>query len=377
MNKSRFKKRNIVAERPKYWVRLTRFCNNNCIFCLDKQNQNGTHLELKEIKNELKKGRKLGINKLILSGGEPTLHPDYLKIIKFSKDIGYKEIQNITNGRMFAYKNFLEKAVKNGLTETTFSIHGHTKELYEKQSGIKDSYEQALAGLINVLNFKNLIVNIDIVINKINYKYLEKIIRFFINLGVKEFDLLQVIPFGAAWENKKNLFYDSKIALPYLQKAFSLQKKYPDIYLWTNRFPAQYLEGFEEMIQHPIKLQDEIRGRKEILEDFLKRNKIMNCYGAQCQYCFLKDFCSDLSKIKKTGKLASKDYPYCLKMKQPKDNTFFWKNFDIDKFLDFFIKYRYFVKSLRCNNCRYDKTCSGMQIDYIRKYGFKKLKPSK
>jgi len=377
MNKKRLAKRNIAAEQPKLWVRLTRLCNNNCVFCLDKQNQNGSFLKLEDIKGELERGRKQGVGKLILSGGEPTLHPDYLEILKLGKQIGYKQIQTITNGRMFAYRNFLDKAVAAGLTETTFSVYGHTKSLYEKQSGVKGSFEQALAGLINALNNKKLIVNIDTVINKINYKQLEESIRFFINLGVKEFDLLQVIPFGAAWENRKKLFYDCKIALPYLQKVFSLQKKFPDVYLWTNRFPPIYLEGFEELIQHPVKLKDEIRGRKRMLDGFVLENKIMDCYGEKCQYCFLEGFCADLVEIKKTGKLVSRIYPLCLKAGRAKEKAFSFKNFDVYKFLDFFIKNRYFVKSVRCGDCQQNKQCSGMQIDYIRENGFKKLKPLK
>jgi MoaA/NifB/PqqE/SkfB family radical SAM enzyme len=377
MDKSKFVERNKAAETPKHWVRLTYLCNNNCVFCLDKQNQKGKLVPFKEIEKELKGGRKSGINKLILSGGEPTVHPDFLKIVKFAKDIGYKEIQTITNGRLFAYKNFLDQAVANGLTETTFSIHGHTKELYEKQSGIKNSFEQALTGLTNSLNNKNLIVNIDIVINKINYRYLDKILRFFTNLGVKEFDLLQIIPFGAAWQNKNKVFYNLKKAAPYFKKAFSLQNKYPNIYIWTNRLPAQYLEGFEELIQHPIKLFDEIRGREKILKNFIKKNKLMNCYGAQCKYCFLNNFCSDLIKIKKIGQLISKTYPPCIKIDKSSIEKFLWKDFNLNKFLNFFIDHRYFVKSLRCDNCRYNKNCSGMQINYIRKNSFKKLTPLK
>jgi len=377
MNKRRFAKRNKVAQTPKYWVRLTRVCNNNCVFCLDKAAQNGTSMPLSEIKNQLKQGRKQGFKKLILSGGEPTLHPDYLEIVKFGKDIGYDDIQTVTNGRMFAYKDFLEKAVENGLTETTLSIHGHTKKLYEKQSGIKDSYEQVLAGLTNVLNSKKLIVNVDIVINKINYKYLEKIIRFLINLGVKEFDLLQVVPFGAAWENKNKVFYDPRACLSYLHKAFALQEEFPQLYIWTNRLPAFCLEGFEELIQHPFKLKDEIRGRKDMLEDFIKNGKMMNCFGERCKYCFLLMFCQDLIELKNKGNLISKPYPLCLRLKQPPVKKYLWANFNLNNFLDFFIERRYFVKSIRCKKCRYNKSCFGMQINYIRKHGFKELKPIK
>jgi len=376
MDKSNFTKRNKTAEKPKHWVRLTYICNNNCIFCLDKENQGGTFVPLEEVKKELERGRNLKIKKLILSGGEPTLHPDYLEIIKFAKKIGYQEIQTITNGRLFAYKNFLDKAATNGLTEITFSIHGHTKNLYEKQSGIKGSFEQALTGLVNALKSKKLIINIDIVINKTNYKYLEKIMEFFINLGVKEFDLLQIIPFGAAWHNKNKIFYDLKKAAPYFSKAFSLQRKYPDIYIWTNRFPPQYLEGFEELIQHPIKLHDEIRGRKKMFDEFLGKDVLMNCFGQKCSYCFIKNFCKDLIELKKNKKIKSRKIAYCL------DNKYEFKGkefipagkINLKKFLDFYIENRYFIKSLRCQTCKQTKKCDGAPINLIRKEKFKILK---
>ncbi|MBN1899548.1 MAG: radical SAM protein [Spirochaetes bacterium] len=377
INKERLIKRNEAAETPKYWIRLTRMCNNNCVFCLDKFIQNGTSIDMKTIKCQLREGRKNGIKKLVLSGGEPTLHPDYLNIVKFAHDIGYDGIQTVSNGRMFAYRKFLQKAVDNGLTETTFSMHGHTKALYERQSGIKGSFQQALTGLINALKIKGLIVNLDIVINKVNYKFLEEIIRFYINMGVTEFDLLHMVPFGSAWENRKKVFYNPRYQLSYLHKAFALQNEFPWIYLWTNRLPAIYLEGFEELIQNPYKLKDEVRGRRRILENYLWKNRRMVCFGERCRYCFMDMFCQDLMTIKKTGRLESRPYPACLKLKKPRVRAYTWKNFDLDDFLDFFIDYRYYVKSFRCFDCRYHGSCSGMQINYIREHGFKVLKPFK
>jgi MoaA/NifB/PqqE/SkfB family radical SAM enzyme len=377
MNKARLADRNKVAETPKYWIRLTRRCNNNCIFCLDKEAQNGSFIDLDTIKLQLRQGREQGIKKLILSGGEPTLHPDYLKIVKFASGIGYKGIQTVSNGRMFAYKGFLQKAVANGLTETTFSMHGHTGELYERQSQVKGSFEQALRGLLNALNTKGLVVNIDIVLNKINYKYLEDIIRYYVGLGVGEFDLLQVIPFGAGWESRRKVFYDPRRNLSYLHKAFSLQEEFPWIYIWTNRLPAVYLEGHEELIQHPFKLKDEVRGRRQMLDDFIGNDVMMNCHGPRCRYCFLKMLCHDLIEVKKTGALSSRPYPRCVRVKSPGLKKYSWSGFDLNTFVDFFIDYRYFVKSFRCASCRDNKTCAGMQINYIREHGFRVLKPRK
>lgn len=376
--RNRIGARNRAAEKKKYWLRLTNTCNNNCIFCLDSELQNGTVRSLAKIKNELKKGIKEGAKKLILSGGEPTLHSNFLELIRMARKVGYKEIQVVSNGRLFYYQNFLKKAVENGLTEITFSIHGHTKDLYERQSRIKGSYRQALLGLYNALSIKTLIVNIDIVINRINYKYLEEMLRFFIKLGVGEFDLLQVVPFGNAWINRRKVFFDIKKALPYLRKAFSLQTKFPNIYIWTNRFPAQFLEDFEELIQHPIKLYDEIRGRKYIFQRFIEHDRIMPCFGERCSYCFLEKFCADLIKLKEKRIIFSSKLPLCLNSNNGRLVKFKAdKKIDIVNFLDFYIKHRYFLKSLRCNNCRHFKKCDGAPIVLIRKRGFKILKEPK
>lgn len=362
-----------AAKEKRHWVRLTRVCNNRCIFCLDSENQNGSFVPLKEIEKDLRQGRSENIKRVILSGGEPTIHPQFLEIIKLAKSLGYSHIQVITNGRIFTYKDFLVKVVKEGVSELTFSIHGHTKTLYEKQSQVKDSFEQAIQGLLNALSISGLIVNLDIVINKINYKHLDKILRFFIKLGVREFDLLQVMPFGRAWENKEKVLYNVEEALPYLRKAFALSKN-KNLFLWTNRFPVEYLEGFEDLIQHPIKIIDEVKGRELMFTQFLKEGKLMNCYGERCQYCFLKDFCKDLIEFQKKKILFSKPSPMCVKLSLPLIKL---DEADIYQFANFYINHRYFVKSRGCKECYFSKVCFGAPIDYIRKERFTILKPLK
>ena len=202
--------------------------------------------------------------------------------------------------------------------------------------------------------------------------------RFFIELGVGEFDLLQVVPFGNAWKNKNIVFYDLKKAMPYLKKAFNLQYRFSDIYLWTNRFPAQYLEGFEELIQHPIKLYDEIRGRKYIFKRFIEKNKIMPCYGKRCKYCFLENFCIDLIELKEKQIIFARKPAFCLNSNDRPTAKFKANSkVNITDFLNFYIKYRYFLKSLRCNECRYFKECDGASIETIRARGFNFLKIKK
>jgi pyruvate-formate lyase-activating enzyme len=369
-----------AATKSKHWVRLTKVCNNNCLFCLDKDSQNGTAVSLSEIKNNLLIGRKKKIDQVILSGGEATIHPNFSDVVKMAKKMGYSHIQVITNGRMFAYPDFLISAVKAGVNEVTFSIHGHDERLHDAQTQIKGSFRQAIDGLKSALSVNGLIVNIDIVINKINFIYLADILKYFIDLGVSEFDLLQVIPSGQAWKNRKKLFYDVSKGMPYIRRALLFSRD-PEIFIWTNRFPPVYLEGFEDLIQHPNKLYDEIRGRQNMFESFVKRGRMMRCWGERCRFCFLKNFCKDLEIFKRKKRLISKKMPLCLRKKIcDKSQKIIKKDeiFDVYKFLEFFIGYRYFVKGINCKkSCIYFSKCDGMQIDFIRKNGFKSLVPIK
>jgi len=377
MPDNKLKIKDKVAEEKRHWVRLTKVCNNNCLFCLDKENQNGEIVPFNQIIDELKNGRKEGATRVILSGGEPTLHSQLIEIIKKAKKLGYSHIQMISNGRMLAYNKFAEKLKNAGLNEVTLSLHSHLKNQFEEITQVKGSYEQAMKGLLNALKY-NLIVSVDIVINKINFKTLKETLNFFIKLGVTEFDLLHLAPFGSAWSNRNKIFYSPRQAKKYLDKAFELSKN-KNLFIWTNRLPAVYLEGYEELIQHPIKLADEVRGMGNELRGYIENGRMMSCFGKRCNYCFMNGFCADLTKLKKEKILKSKSAPFCLlgssrQNKKPKIFKF-KRNMDLNEFLDFYIKNRYFAKSFRCKKCRYFSKCDGAHIEEIRIKGFRILKP--
>ena len=440
-----------VAAQKRHWVRLTRGCNNHCLFCLDSDSHDNSLISFQKIKLDLEKGINKGLLRVVLSGGEPTIHPDFLKIIKQAKKIGYQRIQVITNGRMFFYKGFLQEAIEVGLNEITFSIHGHTAKLHDQLTGIKGSFNQAIIALKNALLNKELIVNIDICINKKNIKYLREILENFINFGVYEFDLLQIVPFGRAWNNRKKLFYNLPKTVSYFKKALELSRD-NRLHIWTNRFPAEYLEGFESMIQDPSKLHSEIEGMEKTFDEFLNSGKIP-CAGKRCQFCFMEKFCAYLKNWKKkrnhsqknnksfifiNKKTASKilsdikkleasqdkivfsvknylqlsqsikedidlkDFfdklsqlsnvhfktqkiPFCFypsgqhldKNDLISDFSCFKNKFNWNAFVNDFIINGYFVKSVRCQKCIYEKKCPGAHINYIRNFGFKSLIPQK
>ena len=290
-----------AAHEKRNWVRLTFACNDHCIFCLDSNTHNGDMRDRIEVRDQILEGRRNGATRLILSGGEPTIHPNFVDFVRLGRQAGYTKIQTVTNGRLFSYGDFLKRSLDAGLSEITFSVHGPNAKVHDALVGTKGAFEEEMTGLRSALSDGRPIVNIDVVVNRGNVKQLPEMLRLFTSMGVGEFDLLQVVPFGRAFEEGKDtLFYDLFEMRPYLQEALAYSKR-PDVHIWMNRFPPQHLEGYEHLIQDPYKLNDEVRGRKEEYARLLDDGVWLDCRDpARCKYCYLEKLCDTLESVIET-----------------------------------------------------------------------------
>jgi MoaA/NifB/PqqE/SkfB family radical SAM enzyme len=259
-----------------------------------------------EIKQRIIEGRRNGATRLILSGGEPTIHPSYIKFIKYGRLAGYRRVQTVTNGRLFSYPDFLGRCLDAGLQEITFSIHGHNAKVHDALVGVKGAFDEEVEGLRQALADGRPIVNIDVCLNRGNIRKLPELLDRFIDMGVREFDLLHLIPFGDAWDKKHRdtLMYDIDEAMPFIQAALAYSER-SDIHIWFNRFPPPYLENYEHLIQDPYKLNDEVRGRYEEYELWMTRDMPISCREPErCDRCYLQNVCDS---VENTMTLARED----------------------------------------------------------------------
>ena len=297
-----------AVKHKRHWVRVTRVCNQRCTFCLDSMNQDGTMIDTDSLKAYIALGRKMGRERLILSGGEASVHPDYIELIRYGREVGYEWIQTITNGMMFSYKKFANLCADAGLNEATVSMHGHTAYLQDRLTGTPGAFVTGVKGMKNLIATDKVVVNVDVVINKQNYKHLPEIIEYYYNMAIREFDLLHIIPFGRGFdEHRHSLFFDLNDAVPYFRRAFEWANK-PGVYLWTNRLPVPYLEDFERLIQDPHKLTYEFDGGRHNFESFLKRGLKPDCWGERCDYCFLDGPCRT-TMFPYRGHLEARTFP--------------------------------------------------------------------
>ncbi len=290
-----------AAHQKRNWVRLTYHCNDRCVFCLDADTHDGSDRDRNAIKEQILHGRRAGAERLILSGGEPTIHPDFVDFVRLGRLAGYQRVQTVTNGRMFAYGDFLRRSLDAGLGEITFSIHGPNAKIHDALVGVKGAWDEEIAGLKNALADGRPIVNIDVCVNRANVRHLPDMLQIYYDMGVREFDLLQIIPFGRAFvEGRDTLFYDLEDAREPLLRALAWSTR-DDVHIWMNRFPVEHLEGFEALIQDPYKLQDEVRGRKEEFAALIDHGIALDCREPErCRYCYVSRLCDHLDETRES-----------------------------------------------------------------------------
>jgi MoaA/NifB/PqqE/SkfB family radical SAM enzyme len=290
--------REAIANRPKHWVRCVTACNSKCLFCLDADTPRNVYMPEDEVKADLRRGiEELGADKVIISGGEASLHPLFPEFIRYAKEIGYDRVQTVTNGTRLADPDYYKKCRDAGLGEITYSLHGHTAELHDYLTQTPGAFNKLMKGMIrSIRDPKGPIVNIDVCINKQNVGVLDKVIEMAIRAGCTEFDLLHVIPQANAYDNRELMFYDVKDHMETLHKVFRLNR-HPRFVVWTNRFPVSYLEGMEDLIQDPHKMLDEVNGRRFMVRNYLDTGRKLDCREPErCTHCFIEPFCTTMDR---------------------------------------------------------------------------------
>lgn len=296
------------AGEARAWVRLTRSCNQRCSFCLDRGNQDGAPVPLGEISDALAGGAARGARRAVLSGGEPTLHPRFLSAVSAARALGYAHVQTVTNGRRFCNPAFARAAKESGLDEATFSVHGPDARTHEALTRAPGSFLQAVTGLRNA-RAAGLIVNADVVLTRLNLPLLRETLEFLGGLGVREFDLLGLVPFGDAWENWEELRCDPKNRAA-LHRALALSRR-PGWRIWTNRLHEAWLDGYERLLQDPAKMAEEAAGRERELGVLLKEGREPACSGERCRHCWLARLCDDARSLARGESLTGVPPPAC------------------------------------------------------------------
>ncbi len=298
--------------------KVTGRCNDDCDFCIEKKyTRKGLNdLSLKEIRNNFNYLKNnFNFDYVIITGGEPTIHKDFFKILDYfqRKKIKFRVITNLL---YFNNNNFLKKTLDYFPINKSNKIIGSINNLPVSEIEIK-----RMSGLENFLKYK-LPIMLILVINKNNLESLSDLIIYLHKL-FKKYDYEKIsIEFRLIYVGdtlkfllKKSLLTDFKKIKKYVQEAVKTADSLGvNIIFWN--FPLCYIDILPKFQDKTI----EKRRQRKLLK---------------------------VSKNFQLNKIKIRDFKEC------------------------------FIKNNDCINCKYSDCCSGIESDYLKKYKFPTLRAVK
>lgn len=194
-----------AAEGPrKVVMNVTYACNNHCTFCA-VGTRTQVHGNAERQREWLALYREKGVTLVDFDGGEPTLDPDLLPLIRHARALGYERVNVTTNGRMCFYEEFARKLVRSGLTSLLFSVHGPDARTHAAQVGVAEAFEQTLGGIRNCVRLARarsardrIDLGMNITLTKGNYEKLPEVAELALSLGLPWLNVQFLTPFGRA-----------------------------------------------------------------------------------------------------------------------------------------------------------------------------------
>lgn len=171
-------------------IYISNFCIQNCRYCEYVQENKGGFLPTKHIFKIIDQFKDLGVSAIELSGGgEPLIHPEIVKILRYcqKKNIVVGVISN------FAVRNDeLLKTIVDTCSYIRITIDSFDPDKYNeiRRPKTKDSslprVKSNLKRLVELKkkNNSSISIGIKMVINRLNYKEIEKFVKEAANLKV-------------------------------------------------------------------------------------------------------------------------------------------------------------------------------------------------
>ncbi|MFW6383498.1 MAG: DUF362 domain-containing protein [Nanoarchaeota archaeon] len=277
-------------------IRLGKKCNQSCVFCTavddiikDQPTQ--------RIKENIEFLLKLGHNRLVFTGGEPTEREDIEEIIEFASRQGfYVELQ--TNAINLSNYEFLKRLIEKGVKQFTVSIHSHKKDIYQEITG-KDHLNKALKGIENLTRL-GVPLSFSHVINRLNYEDIKEFIQFILNKtkNNSEFYLSLVRP-NPALLNDEKIVPSLREIEPYLNNVLEYLKNKQKNFS-VEGVPFCYMRGYEKNNAEAQRLKSQPNYHIEegvFVEDTHRQHILKNkAKSSECKKCYYEKTCPGVWK---------------------------------------------------------------------------------
>lgn len=208
-------------------IQLGHMCNNRCVFCVSGQRtamREAFPLLRDPIVLKIKEGYDKGMRKLTLLGGEPTIQPEFMNILKAAVAMGFEEIVIFTNGVKTARESFMDEVLATGGNYTfRFSFQGANKLAHERTTKKDGSFDRLVESMKNA-HKKGQPLTVNMCVVQSNYESVTDFPSLILPYGAKQLHLDMIRPLDAGVRTEQELRdmlpHYSKM-VPYLEKMIA------------------------------------------------------------------------------------------------------------------------------------------------------------
>lgn len=198
---------------------VTDRCDFRCIYCMAEDMTFLPRKDVLSLEEQARLGRlfaELGVNKIRVTGGEPLIRKDVLKLFEKLGQLPLKQLCLTTNGSHL--KQYAKDLVAAGVTNVNISIDSLNEERFAKLTRF-GKLRDVLDGIEAAINagFKRIKLN-SVLLRNYNLDEADKLVEFALERGI-DISFIEEMPLGEIHSHARNVEYISSHDLRELLSA--------------------------------------------------------------------------------------------------------------------------------------------------------------
>ncbi|MGH3719552.1 MAG: radical SAM protein [Pseudonocardiaceae bacterium] len=233
------------------YLYITEACQLRCEHCyMGERLERALKMPFDQIAQTLATWRQMGGSKLTVLGGEPTLHPDYIDVIRYATELGYEHVITTSNGLDPAIRKF-RRMSPNDFAYIQISLDGGSADSHDQVRG-KGTFDQALRTVAELVE-RGFDTRIICTVNRVNADDCLTLLDIADEIGVSlvKFHVFSVIGSGhgaAEWGMQPHEWIAFYERLEHVAPAHHTRVWYQPTYARRERIAGYAADGYRGCI---------------------------------------------------------------------------------------------------------------------------------
>lgn len=185
-----------IKPEPRFcWLEINSLCNQRCKHCFLGSELNSSELEYGVIQNVIGQLKLMGVETVAITGGEPLLHGDFLRIVDALHEAGMR-ICLLTNGTLLTLRQM--DCLKSCNALIKIPLFG-PRDQHDAITGLPGSYDKTISAICALSEMKANVV-VTSTVTSLNITGVNAVNEFCRDMGIR-FEPSPIYPVGQARKN--------------------------------------------------------------------------------------------------------------------------------------------------------------------------------